>query len=116
MIARNLLTALFVAAAAAAAQADDPADAARNVRTVTAAEVANLPDDTHVRVEGHIVRSLGGEEYEFRDDTGTLRVEIDDDDWDGQLDPNRRVILLGELDQDADGPELEVDRVEPAGG
>lgn len=116
MTNRNLLAVLALAAAAVAGQANAGDDDPQNVRTVTAAEAANLPDDTRVRVEGRIVRSLGDEEYEFRDDTGTMRVEIDDDDWDGQMDPNRRVVLIGELDQDANDVELEVDRVLPAGG
>src|SRR5690606_35257924 len=84
MTNRNLLAVLALAAAAVAGQASAGDDDPQNVRTVTAAEAANLPDDTRVRVEGRIVRSLGDEEYEFRDDTGTMRVEIDDDDWDGQ--------------------------------
>ncbi|HEX7034623.1 MAG TPA: NirD/YgiW/YdeI family stress tolerance protein [Pseudomonadales bacterium] len=113
---RTLLAVLALAAASAAGHANAQGDDPQNVRTVTAAEASDLPDDTHVRVEGRIVRSLGDEEYEFRDHTGTMRVEIDDDIWNGQIDPNRRVVLIGELDQDASDVEVEVNRVLPAGG
>lgn len=87
-------------------------DGPDDTRRVTAAEAAALPDDTRVVVVGSIVRALGDEEYEFRDDTGVLRVEIDDDDWDGlRVTPGDRLALEGEIEQDSDGPELDVDEV-----
>ena len=77
-------------------------------KPVTAAEAAGLPDDTAVRLTGYITKSLGDERYEFRDDTGTLIVEIDDDDWDGaEVTPNDQVELAGEIDYE--GQELEID-------
>ncbi len=77
-------------------------------KAVTAAEAAGLPDDTAVRLTGHITKSLGDERYEFRDDTGTLIVEIDDDDWDGaEVTPDDQVELAGEIDYE--GRELEID-------
>ncbi|MGE0623765.1 MAG: YgiW/YdeI family stress tolerance OB fold protein [Pseudomonadales bacterium] len=82
------------------------------VRVSTAAEIPGLPDDSHVQVTGYLVRSLGGDEYEFQDDTGTLIVEIDDDQWGGiEADPATRLQLTGELDIDPDKVELEVERV-----
>ena len=84
-------------------------------RRATVAEAAALSDDTRVIVVGSIVRALGDEKYEFRDDTGVLRVEIDDDDWDGlRVTPEDRLELEGEIEQDSDGPELDVDAVRRA--
>ncbi|HEX7062119.1 MAG TPA: NirD/YgiW/YdeI family stress tolerance protein [Woeseiaceae bacterium] len=75
---------------------------------VTAAQAVGLPDDTAVRLTGHLTKSLGDERYEFRDDTGTLIVEIDDDDWDGaEVTPDDQVELAGEIDYE--GQELEID-------
>lgn len=87
-----------------------------DVKSVTVAEAANLPDDTDVRMEGHLVRSLGDEDYEFDDGTGTMIVEIDDDEWGGvEVGPETRVVLEGELDSEQSGMELDVDRVEVVG-
>jgi uncharacterized protein (TIGR00156 family) len=83
-----------------------------NFQPVTVAEAAGLSDDTDVRLEGFIVRALGDEKYEFRDDTGTLVVEIDDDDWGGiDVTPDVRIRLQGEIDHERQGVELDVDDV-----
>ncbi|HLT90197.1 MAG TPA: NirD/YgiW/YdeI family stress tolerance protein [Woeseiaceae bacterium] len=82
---------------------------------VTAAEAMNLPDDASVRLVGYIVRSLGDERYEFKDDSGTLIVEIDDDDWGGlEVRPEDRVELAGEIDREGQSVEIDVDTVRAA--
>lgn len=86
-----------------------------NYRLVTVAEVAGLPDDAPVRLEGFIVKSLGDEEYEFQDDTGTLVVEIDDEDWGGlEATPELRVQVHGEIDQERQKVELDADGIRAA--
>lgn len=83
-----------------------------NYQLVTVAETAGLPDDSDVRLEGFIVKALGDEEYEFRDDTGTLVVEIDDEDWGGlEVSPELKVQLHGEIDQERQAVEIDVDGV-----
>lgn len=83
-----------------------------SVRLVTAAEAAQLRDDTYVKVVGYITKSLGDEKYEFRDDSGTLIVEIDDEDWRGlEVTPDNKVELIGEIDKDWRKVELDVDRI-----
>ena len=104
-------------AVAAAAHADPQAGGFKgpdNYQPVTVADTAGLADDSPVRLEGYVVRALGDEEYEFRDDTGTLVVEIDDDDWKGlEVTPEQRVQIHGEIDQERDRIELDVDGIRP---
>lgn len=69
------------------------------VTTVKAAIA--LPDDTPVRLEGRIERELGDEKYLFRDETGEIVVEIDDDL--PQPVPGSRLLIDGEVDKDASG-------------
>ncbi|HET6630522.1 MAG TPA: NirD/YgiW/YdeI family stress tolerance protein [Woeseiaceae bacterium] len=98
--------------AAALAQADGFNGPGDRPQPATAAEAANLPDDAEVTLSGYIVRSLGDERYEFQDDTGTLIVEIDDDEWQGaEITPNDPVELTGELDHEGRELELEVDHI-----
>ncbi|HNP64568.1 MAG TPA: NirD/YgiW/YdeI family stress tolerance protein [Woeseiaceae bacterium] len=79
---------------------------------VTALEVQELADDTHVRLVGYIVRKTGDEEYEFKDDSGTLIVEIDDDDWHGlEVSPTDKVELTGEVDKERTGNTIDVDSI-----
>lgn len=81
------------------------------VTTVSAAQQA--ADDTHVVLEGQIVKRLQDELYEFKDATGTIQVEIDDEDWPNQtVSEKAKVRLTGEVDKDLDNREIDVDRVE----
>lgn len=86
-----------------------------SLRLVTVAEALELTDDTHVKVQGRIVRSLGDEKYEFTDDSATITVEIDDDDWNGlEATPDMQVEVTGEIDAERAGNELDADTVRAA--
>lgn len=83
-----------------------------NLRVVTVAEALELPDDTHVKIQGRIVRSLGDEKYEFTDDSATIIVEIDDDDWGGlEATPDMQVEISGEIDEERNANELDADTI-----
>jgi uncharacterized protein (TIGR00156 family) len=83
-----------------------------NLRLTTVAEALELRDEEDVKLQGFIVRSLGDEEYEFRDDTGAVTVEIDDDAWEGlEVAPDVKVELAGEIEQEREGTELEVESI-----
>ncbi len=80
---------------------------------VTAAEASKLSDDTPVILTGKIEQSLGDEKYMFRDASGTIIVEIDNEDWRGvTVGPNDTVELQGEVDTDMFQPnKVDVDSV-----
>ena len=69
------------------------------IMTVKQALVAK--DDTKVQVKGYVVKSIGDEKYQFRDATGSMTVDIDDDLWQGKpIAANTPVTLIGEVDID----------------
>lgn len=80
----------------------------------TVEEIKNLSDDSHVIAEGFITRSLGDEKYMFEDDSGEIRIEIDDDLWRGrEVGSETRIRIFGELDKRwLRASEIEVDRFE----
>jgi len=83
-----------------------------NIPLVTAAEAAGLADETMIKLQGFIVRALGDEKYEFRDNSGTITVEIDGDDWGGvQATPDVKVELLVEVDRDFRRVEFDAESV-----
>jgi uncharacterized protein (TIGR00156 family) len=85
------------------------------VTLVTVAEANEMSDDSVVKLQGYIVKSLGDERYEFKDDSGTIVVEIDDEDWRGvEAGPSDRVELRGEVDREWKTTELDVDSVQLA--
>ncbi|MBV6424823.1 MAG: Protein YgiW [Steroidobacteraceae bacterium] len=84
-----------------------------NLQVSTAAAAAGLSDDTPVKLQGHIVKALGGERYEFRDETGTIVVEIDNKVWRGlEVTPETKIELRGEVDKEWNKVEVEADSVQ----
>lgn len=80
---------------------------------VTVKQVNEMRDDVHVIVKGNIVQRTGGDTYLFEDSTGSITVEIDDDDWRGQtVTPTDTVKLYGEVDRGIFKTEIDVDYVE----
>jgi len=96
--------AVFALAYPASAQFTGPSDvqsdkgAERPLTTVEAIK-GDPQDDMKATLEGRIVRKLADEEYLFADDTGEIRVEIDDEDFPDQpVAETTRVRLIGEVD------------------
>lgn len=80
---------------------------------VTVKQVNEMRDDVPVIVKGHIVQRMGDEKYLFEDSTGSITVEIDDDNWRGQtVMPTDTVKLYGEVDRGIFKTEIEIDYVE----
>lgn len=77
----------------------------------TVAQALEAKDDTAVVLEGQVVERLKGDTYNFRDASGTIQVEIDDDEWPAgtNVDQNVRVRLTGEVDRGLNSDKVEVD-------
>jgi len=112
------LSAVALCVAAFAAQADPSTGGFKGpdgVTLVTVAQASEMSDDSVVKLNGYIIKSLGDEKYEFQDDSGTLVVEIDNEDWHGmEVGPGDRVELRGEVDRERKTVEVEVDHVQLA--
>ena len=84
--------------------AQQPADRyteSLSVKAVSVAEALNLPDDSMVELVGKIEKSLGDEKYLFKDDSGTVKVDIDNEDFRGvTVNKNDVVKIRGELDRE----------------
>ncbi|BDH44974.1 TIGR00156 family protein [Salmonella enterica subsp. enterica serovar Choleraesuis] len=86
------------------------APAGQGITTVQQAKT--LPDDSKITLEGQIVRKIDNEHYEFRDTSGSLTVEIDNDKWQGlTVTPKDTVRLEGEVDKDHNKVEIDVKRI-----
>ena len=83
---------------------------ARRVSTVE--EAKTMRDDAWVVLHGHIESHIRSDYYVFRDDTGSITVEIDDDEWHGQtVGPQDRVEIAGEVDIDFGSIKIEVEHL-----
>ncbi|WP_392552613.1 NirD/YgiW/YdeI family stress tolerance protein [Orbus wheelerorum] len=75
-------------------------------------QVKQMSDDQKVVLRGYITQSLGDEDYLFKDDSGTIQVEIDHKSWRGQvITPNDLVEIQGKVDKDWKSIEIDVKRI-----
>lgn len=73
---------------------------------------SKFSDDVRVKLTGFVINSLGDDKYTFRDETGEITVEIDNDKWFGlKATPTVKVIIDGEIDNEFIGKEIDVDRI-----
>ncbi len=70
--------------------------------------------DAIVKVQGYIIKQINSDKYEFRDQTGTIRVEIDKKRMPNTtFDEKTELILIGEVDKDLfEAVEIEVKKIE----
>ena len=71
------------------------------VQTVTASQARNMRDGSLVILTGNIVNSLGREKFTFRDSTGDITIEIDNNLWvllELSVNANDRVEIRGEIE------------------
>lgn len=112
---KKILIGLGLALASSVTVADNAAGGFSGpdaLKVVTVAEALDMRDDSAVKLQGLILRSLGDEKYEFKDDSGTMTIEIDSDDWGGvKASPDVKVELIGEIDKDLLKTTLDVDAV-----
>lgn len=80
---------------------------------ITVQQAKTLPDETVLVLRGNIIESLGDEKYTFQDDTDSITVEIDDDEWNGfVVGPTDTVIIWGEVDSGLFSTEIDVSRIQ----
>lgn len=78
----------------------------------TVADAKELKDDTLVVLVGQIDGNLGDEKYTFKDSTGSINVEIDDEDWNGvKVNPGDTIQIQGQVDKEFMEVEIDVDAV-----
>ena len=106
---------VFGGVSLAEAQVQNPAQggfSGPSIVPVSVKQALDSWDDTAVIMVGKIDKGLGDEKYSFSDETGTIVVEIDDEDWRGLVvSPNDIIEIHGEVDKDFMRTEIDVNRV-----
>lgn len=76
-------------------------------------EVVEMPDNTPVVMRGRIRQNMGEQMYLFEDSTGTIMLEIDEEDWNGNtVRVDDMVTIYGNVDKDGRVAEIDVTAVE----
>ena len=77
-----------------------------------AKDVKNLRDNQYITLKGYIVSKVGNEKYMFKDDSGTIQIEIDDENWRGlNINENDLVIIEGEVDREWNSVTVDVSSI-----
>lgn len=83
-----------------------------NASLTTVAEALKMENETRVTLVGKIETRLGHEKYRFSDGTGSIELDISDKRWRGlEVSPEDTVEVVGEIDLDAKGVEVDVKRI-----
>lgn len=86
-----------------------------DTKITTVLEAKKLGSNAYVKLKGKIASKTGKETYLFKDNTGTITVEIDDDNWKGiKAGPKDTVIIEGELEREFSGVIVDVDKIQLA--
>ena len=102
------LSALLFASGSAFAAFNGPEVASIN----SVSGVLKAKDDSFVMLTGNITKSLGNELYLFKDKTGEIQIEIDEDNWMGvDVTPQDTVVIRGEVDNEWSAPQIDVDTI-----
>ena len=76
-------------------------------------EVMNLPDNAPVTMRGRITQNVGDNIYVFEDSSGTIMMEIDEEDWNGNtVRVNDVVTVYGNVDKSPNYIEIDVSSIE----
>ncbi|MBO7644723.1 MAG: NirD/YgiW/YdeI family stress tolerance protein [Alphaproteobacteria bacterium] len=76
-------------------------------------EVMSLPDNAPVAMRGRITQNMGDSVYIFEDSSGTIMMEIDEEDWNGNtVRVNDIVTVYGNVDKGDNYLEIDVNSVE----
>ena len=76
-------------------------------------EIMNLPDNSPVVLHGKITKNMGDEVYLFEDSTGTIMLEIDEEDWNGNtVTVDDVVTVYGNLDKNDGYIEVDVNSIQ----
>jgi len=78
----------------------------------TVTEVMSLPDNTPVVMRGYITKNMGNDIFVFEDDSGTIMLEIDEEDWNGNtVRVDDIVTVYGNVDKGTNYTEIDVSSV-----
>ncbi|MDM1324310.1 NirD/YgiW/YdeI family stress tolerance protein [Acinetobacter pseudolwoffii] len=102
VLAATLMGSIATAAVASSETVNQPVvNQAAFAQVTTVKQALGMKDDSNVQLKGYVVKAVGDEKYQFRDSTGSITVEIDDELWQGKpISAKTPVTIIGEVDID----------------
>ena len=83
-----------------------------NIKKTSISEALKMKDNSFVVIQGNIIKRITNDKYMFKDSTGMITVEIDDEKWTGiSADTKDKLELAGEIERKFNTVELDVDTI-----
>ena len=71
-----------------------------------------MNDDERVTIQGTILNKISNDKYTFKDSTGTMTVDIDNDKWSGIASNTKDTLeISGEIEKKLNSTELDVEHI-----
>ena len=84
----------------------------KEANNINISDALRMKDNSHVTIKGNIVKRLTNDTYLFKDSTGTITVEIDNEKWMGVTAGKQDTLeLSGEIERNLTSIKLDVDKV-----
>ncbi len=97
-------------------QANSGGFVSQSTSVTSVSNVDNRPNDSTIIIEGFIVRNITHNVYEFKDDSGSIRVKIDNDKWNGlNISSDTKIRIEGRVDNHLVQDEINVDKISLVG-
>ncbi|QPB79255.1 NirD/YgiW/YdeI family stress tolerance protein [Proteus sp. GOKU] len=97
-------------------QANSGGFVSQSTSVTSISNVDNLPNNSTIIIEGFIVRNINHNVYEFKDDSGSIRVKIDNDKWNGlNVSSDTKIRIEGRVDNHLVQDEINVGRISLVG-
>lgn len=67
----------------------------------TVAQALKAQDDAPVQLTGYITRQIDNDEFMFKDSSGEIKIDVEDEAWQGQnITPKNKITIYGKVDKD----------------
>lgn len=67
----------------------------------TVAQALKAYDDTPAQLTGYITRQIDNDEFMFKDNSGEIKIDVEDEAWQGQnITPKTKITIYGKVDRD----------------
>lgn len=81
-------------------------------KVTTVAKAKRAYDNTPASISGYIVKQIDEDTFIFKDSTGQIQIDVDDEVWAGlNINAKNKVRIYGEVDKDDGRTQINVRRI-----
>lgn len=83
-----------------------------NLKLSNISDVLKMNDNSFVKIQGNIIKQISDDKYTFKDSTGSITVEIDNDKWQGlSANTKDKLEIIGEIEKNFNSTKLDAESI-----